>query len=284
MRIAITGAAGQVGRALQARLAADQPVLALARVDLDIADLSATVAALAAFRPDVVIHTAAQTNVDACESDAAAAYRVNALGTRNVAVAAARGGAAMVYVSTNYVFDGTQAEPYHEWAPTNPISVYGASKLAGETATRDHAGGRFYIVRTAWVYAETGRNFVATMLRLAAEQPALRVVADQFGQPTYAGDLAAAILRLIQQPAYGVYHLTNAGACSWHEWAVETLRLGGHAATPVEAIPASAYPRPARPPANGVLHNWNGSAIGIELRPWQAALADCLRRAGKSSA
>lgn len=276
MRIAITGAQGQLGRALQIALRG-HTLLPLARADADITDLGAVLAAIEPFRPETIIHTAAHTNVDECELKPELAYRVNALGTRNLAVAAARAGASLVYVSTNYVFDGTAAEPYHEWAPANPISVYGASKLAGEAAARELAGGRFYIVRTAWVYAETGRNFVQTMLRLAREQPQLRVVADQFGQPTYAADLAAAIVALLDTPAYGVYHFTNAGACSWHEWAVETLRLAGYAGKPVQPIPASEFRRPARPPANGVLHNWAGAALGITLRPWQEALAECLR-------
>jgi dTDP-4-dehydrorhamnose reductase len=230
------------------------------------------------FRPDVVIHAAAHTNVDECETKRELAYRVNALGTRNLAVAAARVGASLVYVSTNYVFDGTADEPYHEWAPVNPISVYGASKLAGEQEARDLAGGRFYIVRTAWVYAETGRNFVRTMLRLSAEQPELRGVNDQIAQPTYAADLAAAIAALISTSVYGIYHLTNAGACSPYDWAIETLRLAGRAHVPVRPVPAAEFPRPARPPANGVLHNWAGTALGITLRPWQEALADCLSR------
>ncbi|MCC6629736.1 MAG: dTDP-4-dehydrorhamnose reductase [Chloroflexi bacterium] len=278
MRIAITGSSGQLGRALMARLPVGHEVLGLTRTNLDITDLDAALAVLADFRPEVVIHAAAHTNVDECEAEPETAYRVNALGTRNLAVGAARCGAALVYVSTNYVFDGEAAAPYHEWASTNPVSVYGASKLAGETAARELTGGRFYVVRTAWVYAETGRNFVNTMLRLAATQPELRVVADQYGQPTYAADLAAAIAELIQSPAYGTYHLTNVGACTWHDWAVETLRLAGQAETPVHPIPAAAYRRPARPPAYGVLTNWNGAAIDITLRPWQEALADCLRR------
>ncbi|MCC6626226.1 MAG: dTDP-4-dehydrorhamnose reductase [Chloroflexi bacterium] len=278
MRIAITGSSGQLGRALMARLPVGHEVLGLTRAHLDITDLEAALAVLADFQPEVVIHAAAHTNVDECEAEPETAYRVNALGTRNLAVGAARCGAALVYVSTNYVFDGEAAASYHEWAPTNPVSVYGASKLAGESAARELTGGRFYIVRTAWVYDETGRNFVNTMLRLAATQSELRVVADQYGQPTYAADLAAAIAALIQRPAYGVYHLTNAGVCTWHDWAVETLRLAGRAETPVHPIPAAAYRRPARPPAYGALTNWNGAAIGITLRPWQEALADCLHR------
>jgi dTDP-4-dehydrorhamnose reductase len=276
MRIAITGANGQLGRALQAKLAGNS-LRPLTRADLDITAIDATIGAIEGFAPEVVIHCAAHTNVDECETKPELAYQVNALATRNLAVAAAGCRASFVYVSTNYVFDGAASEPYHEWAPVNPISVYGASKLAGEVAARELAGGRFYIVRTAWIYDEAGRNFVRTMLRLAAEQPELRGVNDQFAQPTYAGDLAAAIARLIRTPAYGVYHLTNTGACTPYDWAVETLRLAGYGGKPVRPVPASEFKRPARPPANGVLHNWAGAALGITLRPWQAALADCVR-------
>lgn len=275
MRIAITGVSGQLGRALQGALAGHR-LLALDRAALEITDLSAVLATLGDFRPEVIIHGAAFTQVDRCEAQPELAYRVNALGTRNLAVAAARAGASLVYVSTNYVFDGEASAPYHEWAPPRPISVYGASKLAGEQMARELTGGRTYIVRTAWLYSETGQNFVRTMLRLATEQMVLRVVNDQYGQPTYAADLAAAIASLIAQPAYGVYHLTNSGACSWYDWAVEALRLAGGQRAPVEPIPASAWPRPARPPTNGVLHNWAGAAIGLTLRPWPEALAACL--------
>jgi dTDP-4-dehydrorhamnose reductase len=276
MRIAITGAQGQLGQALQRQLPGRHDLHALARHNLDVTQLDDVVAAFDAIRPDIVIHAAANTNVDGCEADPAAAFAANGLAARNVAVATARVGGSVVHISTNYVFDGEQTDPYHEWSPTLPISVYGASKLAGEQAMRDHAAGRFYVVRTAWLYAATGRNFVRTMLRLAGEQPVLRVVHDQLGQPTYVDDLARAIGQLIERPAYGVYHLTNNGVCSWFDWASATLEAAGLTQTPVEPIPATAFPRPARPPRNGALVNWNGAAIGIELRPWLAALQECV--------
>lgn len=278
MRIAITGAGGQLGRALQARLHGEHEVLPLTHAQLDISNLATVLDTIAAFRPAVVLHSAAHTNVDGCETEPEVAYRVNALGTRNVAVAAARAGASLVYVSTNYVFDGAAAEPYHEWSATSPLSHYGASKLAGEGYARDLSGGRYYIVRTAWIYAEEGRNFVRTMLRLAGEGRPLRGVDDQRAQPTYAGDLAIAIAGLITTPAYGHYHLTNAGAATPYDWAREALRLAGKGDVPIEPIPASAFARPARPPVNGRLHNWAGAAIGITLRPWQEALAECVGR------
>jgi dTDP-4-dehydrorhamnose reductase len=275
MRIAITGAGGQLGQALQRRLA-DRPLLPLTHAMLEITDLAAVLATIEAYRPTVIIHTAAATNVDGCESQPERTFQVNGLGSRNLAIAAARVGASLVYLSTNYVFDGLAEQPYHEQAPTNPISVYGAAKLAGEQYVRELAGGRHYIVRTTWLYAEQGRNLVQTILRLAGERSELQFVDDQLGQPTYAADLASAIAQLIEQPAYGTYHFTNSGACSPYTLATTLLRLIGHRATIVHPIPASAYPRPARPPANGVLLNWAGAALGITLRPWEEALAACL--------
>ena len=276
MRILVTGGTGQVGRALQRLAPPGYAIVAPGSDRCDVTDFDAFIRLVADERPDVIVHAGAMTDVDGCERDPERAFRINALGTQNVAAAAQQYGAALVYLSTNYVFDGEAAEPYHEFAEPRPISVYGRSKLAGEEAVRAVAP-RHYIVRTAMVYDETGRNFVNTMLRAAAERPSLTVVADQRGNPTYAGDLAAAIYRLIDQPAYGTYHLVNEGSASWYEWATEIFRLAG-IETPVEPIPASAWQRAARPPANGVLANTAAAALGITLPPWQDALARCLAR------
>lgn len=276
MRILVTGGTGQVGRALQRVAPAGYTVVAPGSDECDVADFATVARLIEREQPDVIVHAGAMTDVDGCERDPARAFQVNALGTQHVAAAAQSAGAALVYLSTNYVFDGEDPEPYHEFATPRPISVYGRSKLAGEEAVRALAP-RHYIVRTAMVYDETGRNFVNTMLRAAAERPSLTVVADQRGNPTYAGDLAAAIYRLIAQPAFGTYHLVNEGSASWYEWAIEILRLAG-IATPVEPIPAAAWSRLARPPANGVLANTAAAALGITLPPWQDALARCLAR------
>lgn len=265
-RIVITGAGGQLGRSLQETLAGEQ-VLALTHADGDVAD-PGIIDRIAGWQPDVVIHTASMTDVDGCERNPDAAFRVNGLGTRNVALACQQTGAAMVYISTDYVFDGTRGSPYTEWDTPNPISVYGASKLAGERYV-EQLLDRFWIVRTAWVYRRGHNNFVATILRLAAEQSRLRVVTTEVGSPTYAPDLAAAIAQLIQRPLYGIYHLTNAGYCSRYEFARKIVELAG-LDTVIE--PVDHYPRAARPPAFAPLRNFVGAEAGIELRHWEEAL------------
>lgn len=282
MRILVTGGAGQLGRAL-ARLAPEgHTLVALGTDQCDVTDPGTIRRVIDRERPDLIIHSAAMTNVDGCEREPDLAYRVNAAGTQHVAGAAHEAGAALVYISTNYVFDGEAPEPYHEFAKTNPISVYGHSKLAGEEAVRAFCP-RHAIVRTAMVYDETVRNFVNTILRLAESRPSISVVADQFGNPTYAADLAEAIYQLIAQRAYGTFHLVNQGSTSWHGWATEIVQLTG-ATTSVQPIPASAYQRDARPPRNGALASLTAPAFDIELPHWTDALRRCLdRRASLSS-
>jgi len=272
MRIAIIGSRGQLGTALQQQLAGET-LLPLDLPELDITDGLQVRAALDAFLPEVVIHTAALTNVDRCEMEPDLAYRSNALGTQNVALACQRCGAALVYISTDYVFDG-KGSPYLEYDAPAPLSVYGRSKLAGEWAVQTFLQ-RFYIVRTAWLYARGGRNFVQTVLRLAHEQGALNMVTDEAGSPTYAPDLAAAIARLLPTEMFGIYHLTNSGVCSRYEWAAEILRLAGLEHIPL--TPSQGYVRPAPVPSRVELRNLCGAALGIVLRPWQQALADYFR-------
>ena len=281
MRILVTGGTGQLGRALARLAPAEHRVVALGSADLDVTDFASLRQRLSLEAPDLVIHAGALTDVDACEREPAQAYRVNALGTQNVAAATATAGASLLYVSTNYVFDGQSAEPYHEFMCPAPISTYGASKLAGEAAVRALIS-RHYVVRTAMVYDEVGRNFVTTMLRLAETREALTVVADQRGNPTYAGDLAEAIYRLVESEAFGTYHLVNQGTASWYEWAVETFRIGGRQVA-VEPIPSSEWPRDARPPANGALTSLAAPALGITLPPWQDALHRCLDRRARGA-
>ena len=274
MRIIMTGATGQLGRALIRQRPAGTEITTISSSDLNLADARAVLAAVTTAQPDMILHCGAMTDVDGCERLPEAAYRANALATQNVAAAAQGIGAALVYISTNYVFDGEADHPYNEFADPRPLSVYGHTKLAGERAVRALCP-RHYIVRTAMLYDETGRNFVNTMLRLAHQQPELAVVEDQVGNPTYAGDLAAAVWRLVQLPAFGTYHLVNEGVTSWHGWATEIMRLAGRA-TPVRPIPSSAFQRAARPPRNGALVNTAAAAMGIALPPWPDALARCL--------
>jgi dTDP-4-dehydrorhamnose reductase len=273
MRVLISGGTGQLGRALL-RTAPLAECFAPTRQQLNLTDFDAMWTQVKQFAPDVIIHAAAMTDVDGCERDPDAAWRINALATQNMAAAAQEAGARLVYLSTNFVFDGEASEPYHEFAAAAPISMYGASKLAGEDAVRALCP-KHYVVRTAMVYDETGRNFVNTMLRLAHDHDNLTVVNDQVGNPTYADDLALAIWTLIEQPSYGTFHLTNQGSTNWFDWAVEIFRLAGSDIR-VEPILAADFQRAARPPRNGALLNLAAAARGIELPPWQDALARCL--------
>jgi len=276
MRIAVTGSKGQLGSALQQVLAGHE-LLLIDLPEYDITQLAAITAALADFAPQVVIHAAALTNVDACETDPASAYRLNVLGTRNMAVAAQQCGAALVYISTDYVFDGDKAEPYWEYDDVNPLSVYGRTKWIGERLVQELTT-RFYVVRIAWLYGQGPRNFVQTVLRLADERGSLRMVTDEAGSPTYALDVAEALAKLIQQPAYGIYHLPNSGICSRYEWAREILALTGRGQ--VELLPAQNYQRAARVPAHAELHNFGGAELGIVMRPWREALCAYLAANG----
>jgi dTDP-4-dehydrorhamnose reductase len=275
MRIFITGCKGQLGRALYAALG-EHRLTGCDLPELDITDRSAIGSAIADFGPDMVIHTAAWTDVDGCACDPERAYRVNALGTQNVALACAVGGAAMVYVSTNEVFDGTATEPYREWDPPHPINPYARSKAAGEWFVR-HLLSRFYIARTAWLYASGGRNFPHRIVQLADERGTLRVVTDEVGNPTYTPDLAAAIAVLVQTGAYGVYHLTNAGYCSRYDFAREIVRVSGRGHVPIEPITLDDFKRASTPPCFAPLANIAAAALDIELRPWQEALEEFLK-------
>lgn len=276
MRIVITGSAGQLGQALQEQLRG-QDLLLLDLPDYDITDHQQVQEVIVPFGPDVVVHGAAFTDVDRCELQPEVAHRVNALGTQNVALACQRCGAAMVYISTDYVFDGTKEGAYWEWDQPNPQSVYAQSKLAGEYYTQALLS-RFYIVRTAWLYSRGPRNFVSTVLRLAGERDELHFVTDEVGSPTYAPDLARAVGQLIAHPLYGIYHFTNAGVCSRFEWAKAILELSGRSDYPI--FPTQGYERPAKVPAHSELRNFCGATqLGITLRPWRDALEDCLHGA-----
>jgi len=244
LRILLAGAAGQLGRVLATALRG-HAVAAFGRRGLDVTDLAAVHTLVKSHRPDLVLNATAYNDVDGAETDAEAAYRGNALGPRNLALAAAESGAAILHVSTDYVFDGEAGRPYHEYDRPAPLSVYGASKLAGEEAVRV-LNPHHYVVRTAWLYSENGRNFPAAILKQAGTAP-VRVVGDQFGSPTYAPHLAEAIAALVGTGAYGTYHLAGRGAVSWFELAsVLYLRLG--ISTRVERVTSAEFPRPARRP------------------------------------
>jgi dTDP-4-dehydrorhamnose reductase len=291
LRIVVTGRNGQVTRALK-EFAGDLGVnvITLARPEFDLAatreDLVATVKSL---RPDVIVNAAAYTAVDKAETERDVALSVNAEGAGRVAEAAATLGVPIVQLSTDYVFDGAASTPYKESSPTAPINFYGVSKLAGEAAVRA-ATANHVILRTSWVYAPFGQNFVLTMLRLGAERPELAVVNDQHGAPTSAFDIAGSIVtiakRLVGSPEdpsiRGVFHMTNAGETNWAEFASEIFRLSeneGRRFARVRPIPTSEYPTPAARPKSSRLDLTKlGDVFGIHPQHWKDALRETLRR------
>jgi len=280
MKVLITGGGGQLGFALERELAGPggHEVISLGRERLDVTRADQVREAVEAARPDVIVHAAANTNVDRCELEPDGAYLVNALGTRNVAVAAARVKAGLVYISTDYVFDGRKKEPYTEFDIPAPLSVYGKSKLAGEKYAAAFSD-RFFIVRTAWLYGPRGNNFVKTMLKLAAAQPEVAVVDDQVGTPTFTEDLARCIGALIQTELYGIYHASNSGACSWFDFARAIFRLAGLAHVSVKRISTVELNRPAPRPAYSVLDNYCLRLQGLpDLRPWEEALEEFFQK------
>lgn len=267
MKILVSGAGGQLGKELVETLPErGHETIGLSRRELDVADPESVERTLERESPDLVINAAAYTNVDACETERELAYKGNVLAPRNLATACERRDLDFLHVSTNYVFDGDQAAPYEVFDPPNPRSVYARTKLAGEDLVRD-LSSRWHIVRTAGVYGD-GHNFVRTMLRLAGERDSLKIKADEFISPTYARDLARGIAEVAESGLYGLYHITNAGSCSWHEFAEEIFRLSGSNDIEALPVPGSEYPLPAARPANGVL-----STLGSpELPDWRDAL------------
>lgn len=272
MRIAITGARGQLGAALAAALAPRHELIPLGHDSLELGD-PAAVEQVAATRADLVIHPAAHTNVDGCARDPEAAYRVNALGTKYVALACRRIGAPLVYISTNEIFPGDADRPYAEYDAARPINAYGRSKWAGEQAARELLH-ELYVVRVAWLFGGE-RNFVRTVLRLADSPPpgGIRMVDDEVGSPTYAADVAAGVARLIDTGHYGAYHVVNSGHCSRYAFARAILRQAGREDVPVQPIKLAEFQRASTPPPFAPLANLAGAALGITLRPWQEALA-----------
>jgi dTDP-4-dehydrorhamnose reductase len=278
MRVLLVGASGQVGQACLKSVPAHIELRACTHADLDITDPSKIAKAVGEFRPHVLINTAAYTAVDKAESDDAAARACNAEGPRHLAAAIANlAGARMIHVSTDFVFDGKASSPYKPEASTSPLSVYGATKLAGERATLAALADRAVILRTAWVYSSTGNNFVRTMLRLMARGN-VRVVADQVGTPTSAASLAEAIWRIAATQAGGVYHWTDAGVASWYDFAVAIAEMASHAgllSNPVEVTPiaTSDYPTPARRPAYSVLDKSSAvQRFGLNQIHWRSRL------------
>jgi len=285
LRVLITGAAGMLGADLKKVFEESVGSKNLILTDiigefqrLDITDTSQVLNVVTESRPDIVIHSAAYTDVDGCERDRDKAFRINGLGTWNIAVACHQIDAKLVYVSTDFVFDGEKGEPYTEYDRPNPISWYGASKLAGEKHVRSICS-HYYIVRTAWLYGEHGKNFPYTILNAARSGRPLTVVADQIGSPTFTADLAAAIRDLVGSPLYGIYHITNKGACSWYDFAKKILALAGINNVDVKPIRSEDWPSPTKRPKYSVLRHYSLELQGRDnLRPWEDALADFISR------
>lgn len=272
MHILLVGAGGQLGRALvnlYQQRAVDQLTL-WTRPGYDITQ-PATADQVAALAPDLVINAAAWTNVDGAEAQPNAAYAVNTLGPHYLALGCKRCGAALVHVSSNEVFPGLPGHLYREYDQPGPKSVYARSKLAGECAAQQ-ALDRLFIVRTAWLFGPDGTNFPSKIIAAADKHGQLRVVADEVGNPTYAPDVAAAVVQLVATNQYGIYHLVNTGQANRFEFAQAILQATGRAHIPLTPISHADWPRPAAPPLHAVLINQAAAALGIELRPWPEAL------------
>jgi dTDP-4-dehydrorhamnose reductase len=279
MKIVITGGRGMLGTDLCAVFGAENTCVPLGRAEADVSDSDAIAAAIRGEAPDLVIHAAAHTDVDGCERDPDLAFRVNALGTWNVAAAARACGARLVMISTDFVFDGESKQPYTEFDAVNPINHYGRSKRAAEQLAA-RACPESYVVRTQWLYGVHGRNFPYTILRAAAAGKPLRVAHDEVGSPTFTRDVARTVAEIVKRPLYGTYHVSNAGACSRFELTREILRQAQIQPTSLEPISARDWPSPTRRPAYSVLRRYALELMGRDdMRPWQDAMADFLSAA-----
>ncbi|WP_278182912.1 dTDP-4-dehydrorhamnose reductase [Vibrio misgurnus] len=283
MKVLITGCNGQVGHSLTERLTKQAEVLALDYEGLDITDREAVLNTVTEFQPHYIINAAAHTAVDLAEQEVELSYAINRDGPSYLAQAAKECGAVMLHISTDYVFDGTGDKPYQESDATGPQGIYGQSKLAGEQAVAECCP-QHLILRTAWVFSEHGNNFVKTMLRLAQSRDELSIVGDQFGGPTYAGDIADALINMVQyiergnQPQWGVYHLSGMPYTSWFNFALEIFQAAEQhdvitKLPKLSAIPSSAYPTPAKRPANSRLDcSKIENQFGIKPSDWNVAL------------
>ena len=284
-KVLITGARGQIGSALQATAPGTWEIVPCGSDELDVTRGDAARAVMARERPTVVIHAAAYTDVDSAEREVERAEAVNAAGPANVAAAASEVGARMIYISTDFVFDGSLGRPYVPEDHARPLSVYGRTKLAGERAVLDRGGVSSLVVRTAWVYSAHGRNFVRTMLALMKTQSSVGVVSDQVGTPTWARPLAQALWSAAEQPELGgIVHWTDAGVASWYDFAVavqEEALAGGllTRAVPIRPLRTAEFPRPARRPPYSVLDKTTGwRALGGPAAHWRSNLRCMLER------
>ena len=274
MKIALTGSDGMLGSDIKS-VFSDVELIGLTLHDFDITDLDKSVKAIKEIRPDYLIHVAAYTDVDGSEAHPETAYLVNGTGTRNITMACEEIKCPIIYISTDYVFDGTKNGFYDEWDKPNPLNKYGLSKRIGEQFVTSLTN-RFYIARTAWLYGKNGKNFIDTIIRLLSERDEIDVVNDQVGSPTYTYDLAKKLRELIGR-GYGTYHVTNTSHCSWYEFAVEIARAKG-INKKINPITSDKLNRPAKRPAFAVLNNTMLKLEGIEpARHWKEALKDYLK-------
>jgi len=287
LKVLITGISGMLGVDLYQALREEREVVGLDTRDfpwapfppvnkVEITELEVIKELFSQLAPDFVIHTAAYTDVDGCEKNPDRAHRVNALGTRNIALICQEKNIPLVYVSSDFVFDGRKNYPYAELDEPHPLNVYGRSKLAGENYVRSLLE-RYFIVRTSWLYGRYGKNFVETILKLAKEKEVLTVVGDQVGSPTYTKDLAQEMKKLVSGSSYGIYHITNSGSCSWYEFAGEILKLAEIKGVKVKSITSKELNRSAPRPQFSVLKS-SRSGRGPEdtMRPWKEALKEYL--------
>ncbi len=281
-KLLITGSNGQLGRAITKMYENDKDI-ELIRTDvagndivsLNITDLSEVMALVEKEKPYAIINCAAHTAVDACETDWDNAYKINAIGPRNLSIAATKVGAKMVQISTDYVFSGDASKPYTEFDAPNPQGAYGKTKLEGENFVKQFAD-KFFIIRTAWLYGD-GRNFVKTMLRLSETNDKVRVVSDQYGSPTSTLELAKIIDKLLWTDNYGLFHGTCEGSCSWADFTKEIFRLAGKN-TEVEYITTAEYPTPAKRPAYSVLDKYMlRLTCGYVPADWKDAIAEYMK-------
>lgn len=284
MKLLVTGGKGQLSNEIKSIIEKGVAEIGKAPIDvnnyeakfidieeLDITKIDEVCEYVKNEKPDVIINCAAFTNVDGCETNKDAAFKVNALGARNLAIAAEKIGAKLVHVSTDYVFSGVGSEPLAEYNEAKPSSAYGTTKLLGENYVREFSS-KYYIVRTAWLYGYIGNNFVYTMINLAKNNDSIKVVDDQRGNPTSANDLAYHILKLIETEEYGIYHCTGKGECSWYDFAKKIIELSGESCK-VNPCTTDEFPRPAKRPEYSSLDNMMlRCTVGDEMRDWEVAI------------
>lgn len=277
-RVLVLGAKGMVGSELMQACPSRFEMIGLGRGELDVTAERETLRTVHEIKPRVVIHAAAYTSVDGCETDPDQAFRVNSQGTLHVALACRQAGARLVYMSTDYVFDGEGPRPYREEDPANPISIYGKSKLEGERHVQRLLDD-YIIVRTQWLFGRGGKNFVTTVLDLAREGSPLTIVQDQIGSPTYVVDLSRAIFRLLENGFHGVFHVANSSSCSWYEFAREIVKTAGIEDIEIIPVDEAFQGRPAPRPHYSVLNCERLTReTGLTMRPWQKALQDFVKR------